>query len=89
MSLLGEESGLTILFKKLWRIELDFMGCYLYESWVCLALKPEIHLCFQLGRFDLAILIDCTEQFCIESIRKRREEGMEVRPGRNNVITIV
>uniref|UniRef100_A0A183D2J4 Adenylate kinase n=1 Tax=Gongylonema pulchrum TaxID=637853 RepID=A0A183D2J4_9BILA len=28
----------------------------------------------------LAILIDCTEQFCTESIKKRRETSKEIRP---------
>lgn len=35
----------------------------------------------QLGRIDLAILIDCTEQFCRDALRRRyqkdKEEGAE------------
>ena len=35
----------------------------------------------QLGRLDLAILIDCTEQFCRDALRRRyqkdKEEGAE------------
>lgn len=31
----------------------------------------------QLGRLDVAILIDCTEAFCKETIRKRFDEGRE------------
>jgi len=32
---------------------------------------------FQLGRIDLAILIDCTEPFCNESLRQRYQRGKE------------
>jgi hypothetical protein len=39
----------------------------------------------QLGRLDMAVLIDCTEAFCKENIRKRfeesRERGGNDRPG--------
>jgi adenylate kinase family enzyme len=31
----------------------------------------------QLGRIDLAILIDCTEQFCRDALRKRFEKAKE------------
>ncbi|MCP9262905.1 Adenylate kinase isoenzyme 5 [Dirofilaria immitis] len=34
----------------------------------------------QIGRLDLVILIDCTEEYCIETIQKRKKEGMTVRP---------
>ncbi|KHJ94835.1 hypothetical protein OESDEN_05226 [Oesophagostomum dentatum] len=33
-----------------------------------------------LGRIDLAILIDCTEQFCMDNIAKRFEDGNGQRP---------
>ncbi|PAV55598.1 hypothetical protein WR25_09935 isoform A [Diploscapter pachys] len=33
-----------------------------------------------LGRLDVAILIDCTEQFCMEVVRKRREAHRNARP---------
>lgn len=32
---------------------------------------------FQLGRLDLAILIDCTEQYCKDTLKKRYQDGKE------------
>ncbi|VDK82763.1 unnamed protein product, partial [Onchocerca ochengi] len=37
----------------------------------------------QIGRLDLVILIDCTEEFCTEIIEKHKNAGMEVRPNDN------
>ncbi|EPB72011.1 hypothetical protein ANCCEY_08908 [Ancylostoma ceylanicum] len=36
-----------------------------------------------LGKLDLAILIDCTEQFCLDTIAKRYQDGNGGRPGMN------
>ncbi|VDO30714.1 unnamed protein product [Onchocerca flexuosa] len=37
----------------------------------------------QIGRLDLVVLIDCTEEFCIEIIEKRKNAGVNVRPDDN------
>lgn len=39
----------------------------------------------QLGRLDVAILLDCSERYCKDNIKKRYEEGKEdgsARPGK-------
>ncbi|VDN01772.1 unnamed protein product [Thelazia callipaeda] len=34
-------------------------------------------------RLDLVILIDCTEEFCIENIKKQQEESNEIKASNN------
>ncbi|CAJ0959359.1 unnamed protein product, partial [Mesorhabditis belari] len=36
----------------------------------------------QIDRIDLAVLIDCTEQFCAENVKRRYEEGLQDRTER-------